>query len=189
VSWLDNGLADFLFHLTGNLDVNDNAQKAKNEVDRQTAEQIAEMQRRYTAMQQDMASAQKQQAVYQGVVDKLEGQQKNELAKSAAEVAARLRLSEANDAAIFGYSTRSQLNQTQDFVNSILGIKNKGALDKFNAIASELDLARSQKNTALANAFEIARYLKQNEGKIDSAEMQGKQKQQAKYDKEAAAID
>jgi hypothetical protein len=136
-----------------------------------------------------MASAQKQQAVYQGVVDKLEGQQKNELAKSAAEVAARLRLSEANDAAIFGYSTRSQLNQTQDFVNSILGIKNKGALDKFNAIASELDLARSQKNTALANAFEIARYLKQNEGKIDSAEMQGKQKQQAQYDKEAAAID
>ena len=110
VSWLDNDLTSFMFHLTGNLDVNDNAQKVKNEVDRQTAEQIAEMQRKYAAMQQDMTSAQKVQAMYQGVVDKLEGEQKKDLAKSAAEVAARLRLNEANDAAIFGYKTRSQLN-------------------------------------------------------------------------------
>lgn len=110
VSWLDNDLASFMFHLTGNLDVNDNAQKVKNEVDRQTAEQIAEMQRKYAAMQQDMNSAQKVQGMYQGVVDKLEGEQKKDLAKSAAEVAARLRMSEANDAAIFGYKTKSQLN-------------------------------------------------------------------------------
>ena len=110
MSWLDNDLASFLMHLGGGLNVQENAQKAKNEVDRQTAEQIAEMQRKYAAMQQDMTSAQKLQAMYQGVVDKIEGQQKNELAKSAAEVAARLRLNEANDAAIFGYKTRSQLN-------------------------------------------------------------------------------
>lgn len=110
MSWLDNDLASFLFHLTGNLDVNDNAQKVKNEVDKQTAEQIAAMQRKYAALQQDMTSAQKIQAMYQGVVDKFEGKQKDDLAKSAAEVAARLRMSEANDATIFGYSTRSQLN-------------------------------------------------------------------------------
>ena len=189
VSWLDNNLASFLMHLGGGLNVQENAQKAKNEVDRQTAEQIAEMQRKYAAMQQDMTSAQKMQAMYQGVVDKLEGQQKSELAKDAAEVAARLRLSEANDAAIFSYKTRSQLNQTQDFVNGIIDNKSIGALDKFNTIAAELDAARSQKNNALTNAFEIARYLKQNEGTIDSADMQAKQKQQAQYEKEASTID
>jgi hypothetical protein len=41
----------------------------------------------------------------------------------------------------------------------------------------------------LTNAFEIARYLKQNEGKIDSTDMQAKQKQQAQYEKEASTID
>lgn len=189
VSWLDNDLASFVFHLTGNLDVNDNAQKAKNEVDRQTAEQIADLQRKYASMQQEMTSAQKIQAMYQGVVDKLEGQQKSEFAKSAAEVAARLRLNDANDAAIFGYKSRQQLNQTQSFVNGIIDNKNIGALDKFNTIAAELDAARSQKNAALTNAFEISKYLKQNEGTIDSTEMQAKQKRQAQYEKEASTID
>lgn len=189
VSWLDNDLASFLTHLSGGLNVQENAQKAKNMVDQQTAEQIADMQRKYAAMQQDMTSAQKQQAVYQGVVDKLEGQQKNEIAKSAAEVATRLRMNEANDAAIFGYKTKSQLNQTQDFVNGIIDNKNLGALDKFNTIAAELDAARNQKNSAMNSAFDIAKYLKQNEGKIDSTEMQAKQKQQAKYDKEAAVAE
>ena len=192
-SLLDNDLASFLTHLSGGLNVKENAQKAKNMVDQQTTEQIADMQRKYAAMQQDITSAQKQQAVYQGVVDKLEGQQKNELAKSAAEAAAevtaRQRLNEANDAAIFGYKTKSQLNQTQDFVNSIIDNKNLGALDKFNTIAAELDAARSQKNSAMNNAFDIARYLKQNEGMIDSTEMQAKQKQQAQYDKEAAVAE
>ena len=189
VSWLDNNLASFLTHIGSGLNIKEYAQKAKNEVDRQTAEQIADMQRKYAAMQQDMTSAQKQQAVYQGVVDKLEGQQKNELAKSAAEVIARLRLNEANDAAIFGYKTKSQLNQTQDFVNGIIDNKNLGALDKFNTIAAELDAARNQKNSAMNSAFDIARYLKQNEGMIDSNEMQAKQKQQAQYDKEAAVAE
>lgn len=189
VSWLDNDLASFMSHIGGGLNVKEYAQKAKNEVDRQTAEQIADMQRKYADMQQDMTSAQKQQAVYQGVVDKLEGQQKNEIAKSAAEVTARLRLNEANDAAIFGYKTKSQLNQTQDFVNGIIDNKNLGALDKFNTIAAELDAARNQKNSAMNSAFDIARYLKQNEGMIDSTEMQAKQKQQAQYDKEAAVAE
>ena len=189
VSWLDSDLASFLTHIGGGLNIKEYAQKAKNEVDRQTAEQIADMQRKYAAMQQDMTSAQKQQAVYQGVVDKLEGQQKNELAKSAVEVTARLRLNEANDAAIFGYKTKSQLNYTQDFVNGIIDNKNLGALDKFNTIAAELDAARNQKNSAMNSAFDIARYLKQNEGMIDSTEMQAKQKQQAQYDKEAAVAE
>ena len=192
-SLLDNDLASFLTHLSGGLNVQENAQKAKNMVDQQTTEQIADMQRKYAAMQQDITSAQKQQAVYQGVVDKLEGQQKNELAKlaaeSAAEVTARLRLNEANNAAIFGYKTKQQLNQTQDFVNGIIDNKNLGALDKFNTIAAELDAARSQKNSAMNSAFDIARYLKQNEGMIDSTEMQAKQKQQAQYDKEAAVAE
>ena len=43
VSWLDNDLASFLMHLGGGLNVPEHAQKVKNEVDRQTAEQIAEM--------------------------------------------------------------------------------------------------------------------------------------------------
>ena len=188
-SLLDNDLASFLTHLSGGLNVQENAQKAKNMVDQQTAEQIADMQRKYAAMQQEMTSAQKMQAVYQGVVDKLEGKQNNELAKSAAEVTARLRLNEANDAAIFGYKTKSQLNQTQDFVNGIIDNKSIGALDKFNTIAAELDAARSQKNSAMNSAFDIARYLKQNEGMIDSTEMQAKQKQQAQYDKEAAVAE
>lgn len=41
----------------------------------------------------------------------------------------------------------------------------------------------------MSSAFEIARYLKQNEGMIDSVEMQAKQKRQAQYDKEAAAAE
>ena len=199
-SLLDNDLASFLTHLSGGLNVQENAQKAKNMVDQQTTEQIADMQRKYAAMQQDITSAQKQQTVYQGVVDKLEGQQKNELAKlaaesavesakAAAEVTARQRLNEANDAAIFGYKTKSQLNQTQDFVNGIIGNKSIGALDKFNTIAAELDAARSQKNSAMNSAFDIARYLKQNEGMIGSTEIQAKQKQQAQYDKEAAVAE
>ena len=199
-SLLDNDLANFLTHLSGGLNVQENAQKAKNMVDQQTTEQIADMQRKYAAMQQDITSAQKQQTVYQGVVDKLEGQQKNELAKlaaesaaesakAAAEVTARQRLNEANDAAIFGYKTKSQLNQTQDFVNGIIGNKSIGALDKFNTIAAELDAARSQKNSAMNSAFDIARYLKQNEGMIGSTEIQAKQKQQAQYDKEAAVAE
>ena len=110
VSWLDNSLASFLMHLSGGLNVQENAQKAKNEVDKQTAKQIEEMQQKYAALQRDMASADKVQAMYQGVVDKIEDKQKKDLAKSAAEVATRLRLNEANDAAIFGYKTRSQLN-------------------------------------------------------------------------------
>lgn len=192
-SLLDNDLASFLTHLSGGLNVQENAQKAKNMVDQQTTEQIADMQRKYAAMQQDITSAQKQQTVYQGVVDKLEGQQKNELAKlaaeSAAEVTARLSLNEANNAAIFGYKTKQQLNQTQDFVNGIIDNKNLGALDKFNTIAAELDAARNQKSSAMNSAFDIARYLKQNEGMIDSTEMQAKQKQQAQYDKEAAVAE
>ena len=199
-SLLDNDLASFLTHLSGGLNVQENAQKAKNMVDQQTTEQIADMQRKYAAMQQDITSAQKQQTVYQGVVDKLEGQQKNELAKlaaesaakaakAAAEAAARQRLNEANDDAIFGYKTKSQLNQTQDFVNGIIGNKSIGALDKFNTIAAELDAARSQKNSAMNSAFDIARYLKQNEGMIGSTEIQAKQKQQAQYDKEAAVAE
>ena len=199
-SLLDNDLASFLTHLSGGLNVQENAQKAKNMVDQQTTEQITDMQRKYAAMQQDITSAQKQQTVYQGVVDKLEGQQKNELAKlaaesaaesakAAAEVTARQRLNEANDAAIFGYKTKSQLNQTQDFVNGIIGNKSIGALDKFNTIAAELDAARSQKNSAMNSAFDIARYLKQNEGMIGSTEIQAKQKQQAQYDKEAAVAE
>ena len=199
-SLLDNDLASFLTHLSGGLNVQENAQKAKNMVDQQTTEQIADMQRKYAAMQQDITSAQKQQTVYQGVVDKLEGQQKNELAKlaaesaaesakAAAEVTARQRLNEANDAAIFGYKTKSQLNQTQNFVNGIIGNKSIGALDKFNTIAAELDAARSQKNSAMNSAFDIARYLKQNEGMIGSTEIQAKQKQQAQYDKEAAVAE
>lgn len=199
-SLLDNDLASFLTHLSGGLNVQENAQKAKNMVDQQTTEQIADMQRKYAAMQQDITSAQKQQAVYQGVVDKLEGQQKNELAKlaaesaaksaaAAAEVTARQRLNEANNAAIFEYKTKSQLNQTQNFVNGIIDNKNLGALDKFNTIAAELDAARSQKNSAMNSAFDIARYLKQNEGMIGSTEIQAKQKQQAQYDKEAAAAE
>ena len=199
-SLLDNDLASFLTHLSGGLNVQENAQKAKNMVDQQTTEQIADMQRKYAAMQQDITSAQKQQAVYQGVVDKLEGQQKNELAKlaaesaaksaaAAAEVTARQRLNEANNAAIFEYKTKSQLNQTQNFVNGIIDNKNLGALDKFNTIAAELDAARSQKNSAMNSAFDIARYLKQNEGMIGSTEIQAKQKQQAQYDKEAAVAE
>ena len=199
-SLLDNDLASFLTHLSGGLNVKENAQKAKNMVDQQTTEQIADMQRKYAAMQQDITSAQKQQAVYQGVVDKLEGQQKNELAKlaaesaaksaaAAAEVTARQRLNEANNAAIFEYKTKSQLNQTQNFVNGIIDNKNLGALDKFNTIAAELDAARSQKNSAMNSAFDIARYLKQNEGMIGSTEIQAKQKQQAQYDKEAAVAE
>ena len=199
-SSLDNDLASFLTHLSGGLNVQENAQKAKNMVDQQTTEQIADMQRKYAAMQQDITSAQKQQAVYQGVVDKLEGQQKNELAKLAAEsaaksaaavaeVTARQRLNEANNAAIFEYKTKSQLNQTQNFVNGIIDNKNLGALDKFNTIAAELDAARSQKNSAMNSAFDIARYLKQNEGMIGSTEIQAKQKQQAQYDKEAAVAE
>lgn len=199
-SLLDNDLASFLTHLSGGLNVKENAQKAKNMVDQQTTEQIADMQRKYAAMQQDITSAQKQQAVYQGVVDKLEGQQKNELAKltaesaakaaaAAAEVKARQRLNEANNAAIFEYKTKSQLNQTQNFVNGIIDNKNLGALDKFNTIAAELDAARSQKNSAMNSAFDIARYLKQNEGMIGSTEIQAKQKQQAQYDKEAAVAE
>ena len=199
-SLLDNDLASFLTHLSGGLNVQENAQKAKNMVDQQTTEQIADMQRKYAAMQQDITSAQKQQAVYQGVVDKLEGQQKNELAKlaaesaaksaaAAAEVTARQRLNEANNAAIFEYKTKSQLNQTQNFVNGIIDNKNLGALDKFNIIAAELDAARSQKNSAMNSAFDIARYLKQNEGMIGSTEIQAKQKQQAQYDKEAAVAE
>ena len=192
-SWLDSDIASFLTHIGGGLNIKEYAQKAKNEVDRQTAEQIADMQRKYAAMQQDITSAQKQQAVYQGVVDKLESKQNNELAKlaaeSAAEVTARLRLNEANNAAIFGYKTKSQLNQTQDFVNGIIDNKNLGALDKFNTIAAELDAARNQKNSAMNSAFDIARYLKQNEGMIDSTEIQAKQKQQAQYDKEAAVAE
>ena len=199
-SLLDNDLASFLTHLSGGLNVQENAQKAKNMVDQQTTEQIADMQRKYAAMQQDITSAQKQQAVYQGVVDKLEGKQKNELAKLAAESAAksaaaavevrtRQRLNEANNAAIFEYKTKSQLNQTQNFVNGIIGNKSIGALDKFNTIAAELDAARSQKNSAMNSAFDIARYLKQNEGMIGSTEIQAKQKQQAQYDKEAAAAE
>ena len=199
-SLLDNDLASFLTHLSGGLNVKENAQKAKNMVDQQTTEQIADMQRKYAAMQQDITSAQKQQAVYQGVVDKLEGQQKNELAKlaaesaaksaaAAAEVTARQRLNEANNAAIFEYKTKSQLNQTQNFVNGIIDNKNLGALDKFNTIAAELDAARSQKNSAMNSAFDIARYLKQNEGMIGSTEIQTKQKQQAQYDKEAAVAE
>ena len=195
-SLLDNDLASFLTHLSGGLNVQENAQKAKNMVDQQTTEQIADMQRKYAAMQQDITSAQKQQTVYQGVVDKLEGQQKDKLAKlaaesaaesakAAAEVTAHQRLNEANDDAIFGYKTKSQLNQTQDFVNGIIGNKSIGALDKFNTIAAELDAARSQKNSAMNSAFDIARYLKQNEGMIGSTEIQAKQKQQAQYDKEA----
>lgn len=192
-SLLDNDLASFLTHLSGGLNVKENAQKAKNMVDQQTTEQIADMQRKYAAMQQDITSAQKQQVLYQGVVDKLEGKQNNELAKlaaeSAAEVTARLRLNEANNAAIFGYKTKQQLNQTQDFVNGIIDNKNLGALDKFNTIAAELDAARNQKSSAMNSAFDIARYLKQNEGMIDSTEMQAKQKQQAQYDKEAAVAE
>lgn len=199
-SLLDNDLASFLTHLSGGLNVQENAQKAKNMVDQQTTEQIADMQRKYAAMQQDITSAQKQQAVYQGVVDKLEGQQKNELAKlaaesaaksaaAAAEVTARQRLNEANNAAIFEYKTKSQLNQTQNFVNGIIDNKNLGALDKFNIIAAELDAARSYKNSAMNSAFDIARYLKQNEGMIGSTEIQAKQKQQAQYDKEAAVAE
>ena len=203
-SLLDNDLASFLTHLSGGLNVQENAQKAKNMVDQQTTEQIADMQRKYAAMQQDITSAQKQQTVYQGVVDKLESKQNNELAKLAAEsaaksaaaaaaevaeVAARQRLNEANNAAIFEYKTKSLLNQTQNFVNGIIDNKNLGALDKFNAIAAELDAARSQKNSAMNSAFDIARYLKQNEGMIDSTEMQEKQKQQAQYDKEAAVAE
>lgn len=188
-SILDSSIVSFLNHLGGSLDLNETIKQAKNEVDTQTAEQITKMQRQYASLQQDLASAEKIQSTYQGVVDKFDSRKKNETAKDAAEVAARLRMTEANDATIFGYSTRSQLNQTQDFVNSILGIKSIGALDKFNAISAELGTARSQKNTALTNAFEIARYLKQNEGKIDSKDMQAKQKQQAQYDKEVAAID
>ena len=199
-SLLDNDLASFLTHLSGGLNVQENAQKAKNMVDQQTTEQIADMQRKYAAMQQDITSAQKQQTVYQGVVDKLEGKQNNELAKLAAEsaaaaaavtaeVTARQRLNEANNAAIFEYKTKSQLNQTQNFVNSIIDNKNLGALDKFNAIAAELDAARSQKNSAMNSAFDIARYLKQNEGMIGSTEIQAKQKQQAQYDKEAAVAE
>lgn len=114
VSWLDNSLASFLTHLGGGLNVQENAQKVKNEIDKQTAEQIKEMQRKYAAMQQDMTSAQKIQTTYQGVVDKLEGEEKSkqrkERAREAEEVATRLKLNEANDAAIFGYKTRSQLN-------------------------------------------------------------------------------
>ena len=199
-SLLDNDLASFLTHLSGGLNVQENAQKAKNMVDQQTTEQIADMQRKYAAMQQDITSAQKQQTVYQGVVDKLEGQQKNELAKlaaesaaksaaAAAEVTARQKLNEANNAAIFEYKTKSQLNQTQNFVNGIIDNKNLGALDKFNTIAAELDAARSQKNSAMNSAFDIARYLKQNEGMIGSTEIQAKQKQQAQYDKEAAVAE
>ena len=195
-SLLDNDLASFLTHLSGGLNVQENAQKAKNMVDQQTTEQIADMQRKYAAMQQDITSAQKQQAVYQGVVDKLEGQQKNELAKlaaaaaeAAAEVKARQRLNEANNAAIFEYKTKSQLNQTQNFVNGIIDNKNLGALDKFNTIAAELDAARNQKNSAMNSAFDIVRYLKQNEGMIGSTEIQAKQKQQAQYDKEAAVAE
>ena len=189
VSWLDNNLASFLMHLSGGLNVQENAQKAKNEVDKQTAKQIEEMQQKYAAMQRDIASADKIQAMYQGVVEKIEDKQKKDLAKSAAEVATRLRMNEANDAAIFGYKTRSQLNQTQAFVDGVLGNKKIGALDKFNTIVAELDEARSQKNSALTNAFEIARYLKQNEAVLDSTEMKAKQKRQAEYDKEAAAAE
>ena len=39
------------------------------------------------------------------------------------------------------------------------------------------------------SAFEIARYLKENEVVLDSAEMKAKQKRQAEYDKEAAAAE
>ena len=193
VSWLDNSLASFLMHLGGDLNVQEKAQKAKNEVDKQTAKQIEEMQRKYAAMQQDLTSAQKIQTMYQGVVDKLEDKQKSEQrkesAKEAAEVATRLKLNEANDAAIFGYKTRSQLNQTQAFVDGVLGNKSIGALDKFSAIAAELDAARSQKNSALSSAFEIAKYLKQNEATLDSTELQINQRKQSQYDKEAAAAE
>lgn len=188
-SGLDNSIASFINHLGGNLNLDEVIQKAKNEVDKHTADQIKEMQNRYDSLQRDMSSAEKIESIYQGVVDKIEGEQKKDLTKDAAEVAARLRMSEANDSVIFGYKTRAQLNQTQDFVNSIMGDKSLGPLSKFNAIVEELDTARNQKNTALTNAFEISKFLKQNEGKIDSSEIQAQQKKQSQFEREASTIE
>lgn len=48
--------------------------------------------------------------MYQGIVDKIEAQQNKDLELSKAEVAKRLQLAEANDAAIFGYKSQAQMN-------------------------------------------------------------------------------
>lgn len=69
----------------------------------------------------------------------------------------------------------------------MLGDKTLGPLEKFNKIAEQLDIARSSKNSALNEAFGIAKYLKDNEGKLDSAEVQAQMKKQAGFERDAAA--
>lgn len=185
MSWLDNDLAAFLFHMTGNKDVADQRREAYNKIDEEALEQIAESQRKFGELQGDQQLAERIAAKYQAVVDKADANAQRAKAKSDAEVAARLHLAERTDQSIAGYRAQGAANATQALADQTLNDKALSPLQKFGKIAEELDRARAAKNGALTGAFEIARYLKENEGQLDSEEIARKMKKQADYERDA----
>lgn len=171
----------------------DVAQDAKNKIDAETQEAIAAYQDQYKKAESAMQYAKQQRDLFKGVEKQLQadvdkGKAEKE-AKDKAEADAKKQLLEKNDENIARYSAQGGANQIQDFVNRTLGSKVTSPLEKFNEIATELDRARSSKNSSLQEAFGISRDIRENGATMTSEEIKEKMKDQARFERAAAFVE
>lgn len=123
---------------------------------------------------------------YQGVVEKIENQNKADKAKSDAEVQRRLVLDERNEQNIARYQAQSALNQTQLFGQEIIDNKGLSTLEKFNRIAEELDKLRTLRSEKMSEVFGISKEIQ--EGKMNSEDMARTMAKQAKLEFDASSL-
>ena len=153
----DSKFGDFAAKLRGDKTAQMSRDEAKNEIDKAVQERIKEMQSGYVKLEAEMNRAKGTAAEYQGVVDKIENQNKADKAKSDAEVQKRLALDERNEQNIARYQAQSALNQTQLFGQGIIDNKELSPLEKFEKIAEELDKLRTSRSEKMNEVFGISR--------------------------------
>ena len=182
----DSKFGDFAAKLRGDKTAQMSRDEAKNEIDKAVQERIKEMQNGYVKLEAEMNRAKGTAAEYQGVVEKIENQNKADKEKSDAEVQKRLQLDERNEQNIARYQAQSALNQTQLFGQGIIDNKELSPLEKFNRIAEELDKLRISRSEKMSEAFGISKEIQG--GKMTSEDMARAMAKQARIEFEASSI-